>query len=697
MNRDISLGKSYPLGATVEPKGVNFCVFSKNATAIDLLLFDTADAPEPAQIFSLDPKQNKTFYYWHIFVSGITSGQIYAYRVHGPYMPELGLRFDGQKVLLDPYTRAIVGWHKYSREAAIHPGNNSAQALRSVVVDTQTYDWEGDQPLKTPYAASVIYELHVGGFTSHPNSQVSPEKRGTYAGLIEKIPYLKDLGITAVELLPIHQFDAQDAKPGLENYWGYSTMSFFAPHSSYSSRRDPLGSVDEFRDMVKALHRAGIEVILDVVFNHTAEGNHQGPILSLKGFENGAYYILEDNPVFYKNYSGCGNTLKANHEIVGRMILDCLRYWVAEMHVDGFRFDLASILSRSRSGEPLKDPPILWSIESDPLLAGTKIIAEAWDAAGLYQVGSFIGDRFAEWNGPFRDDVRRFVKGDPGMVPNLAARLMGSPDIYPQEHREPNRSINFVTCHDGLTLNDLVSYNFKHNQANKEDNRDGANDDHSWNCGVEGITENPEIAALRLRQIKNFLTILLVSQGTPMILMGDEIRHTQLGNNNAYCQNNELSWFDWSKLETHAELHRFVKEIIQFIQSLQIFQQERILAINYDGKRPYIAWHGVYLGMPDWGHDSHSLALTLHHPVYYEHLYIIFNAYWQPLKFELPPLDDPAEHWYQIVDTAQPAPQDICSIANAPQVRDAFYPVAPRSTVILRANFQCQIPESLES
>ncbi len=666
------------------PDGVNFSIFSKNATSVELLLFDDQDDRKPSRIISLDASHHRTFYYWHVFVTGIGHGQLYGYRVHGPYSPELGFRFDGQKVLLDPYTRSVAGWHNYDRDIAMHSGDNCAHSLKCVVVETNRYDWEDDKPLNIPYSTSVIYELHVGGFTRNPNSGVAPEKRGTFAGLIEKIPYLKELGVTAVELLPVHQFDEQDVAPGLVNYWGYSTMAFFAPHRRYSSRADPLGPVDEFRDMVKALHRAGIEVILDVVFNHTAEGNHEGPTFSFRGLENDAYYILEKNKTFYSNYSGCGNTLKANHEIVARMIIDSLCYWVTEMHVDGFRFDLASVLARSRTGEPLIDPPILWSIESDPALAGTKIIAEAWDAAGLYQVGSFIGDRFAEWNGPFRDDVRQFVKSTPGTVKTLANRIMGSPDIYPEPNREPNRSINFITCHDGFTLNDLVAYNEKHNIANLEDNRDGANHNFSWNCGVEGNTGDPVIEAVRSRQIKNFLTIMFVSQGTPMVLMGDEVRRTQLGNNNAYCQDNNLSWFDWDAIHRHGDLLRFMRQLMAFTQSLRLFRQERILKMNYDPHRPHIIWHGVHLGQPDWGYDSHCLAFTLCHPQANESLHVMLNAYWQPLEFELPPLAT-NENWYQIVDTSKPSPNDIFNSQGAIAVSGDKYQLMDRSAVILIA------------
>jgi Type II secretory pathway, pullulanase PulA and related glycosidases len=377
-------------------------------------------------------------------------------------------------------------------------------------------------------------------------------------GLSRRFPYLQQLGITAVELLPVFQFDPQDAPPGKVNYWGYAPISFFAPHQAYSSRRDPLGAVDEFRDMVKALHRADIELILDVVFNHTTESDHNGPTLCFRGVDNITYYILDADPARYADFTGTGNTLNANHPIVRRMILDSLRYWVKEMHVDGFRFDLASILTRDETGRPIPNPPVLWDIESDPALAGTKLMAEAWDAAGLYQVGSFLGDSWKEWNGRFRDDVRAFFRGEPGTVTRFADRLVGSPELYGHKEREAEQSVNFVTCHDGFTLNDLVSYDRKHNEANGEDNRDGANDNRSWNCGIEGPTDDPAIERLRNRQVRNFLTVTMLSLGMPMMSMGDELRRTQSGNNNAYCQDNEISWFDWTLLERHAELHRFV-------------------------------------------------------------------------------------------------------------------------------------------
>jgi glycogen operon protein len=687
MNSSVLPGKSHPLGATVYPDGVNFCIYSKRAELIELLLFDTEEATKPDRVIQLDPKINKTSYYWHIFVPQIGAGQIYAYRVYGLYLPEAGHRCDHTKVLLDPFAKAIVGDKNYSRDAASRYGmDNCAYALKGVVVDTSIYDWKGDKPIEIPYAKSIIYELHVGGFTRHPNSGVAPEKRGTYAGLIEKIPYLKELGITAVELMPIHQFDQQDVNSHLlTNYWGYSTIAFFAPHRGYSYRRDPTGPVDEFRDLVKALHQEGIEVILDVVFNHTAEGDHRGPTLSFRGLDNKTYYILEEDDLsLYTNYSGCGNTLKPNHPIVGGLIMDCLRYWVSEMHVDGFRFDLASVLSRGYSGLPLKNPPIVWAIDSDPVLAGTKLIAEAWDAGGLYQVGSFVGDRFSEWNGQFRDDVRCFVKSDRAMTEKVSARIMGSPDIYPQPEREPNRSINFITCHDGFTLNDLVTYNQKHNLANGEENEDGAHHNFSWNCGEEGPTTNLKIETSRLRQIKNLLTILLISQGTPMLLMGDEVRRTQLGNNNAYCQNNKLSWFDWSLVEEHATLLEFVRNLIHFVQGIKLFQLENFFSTT-PGNKPYIIWHGTDLKKPGWEEDSHTLAFSLHHPEQDEQLYIMLNAYWQPLEFQLPPLLTSKKHWYRIVDTALPPPHDFCAPEQASYLRRHKYQVEARSSVILMA------------
>jgi isoamylase len=508
-------GSSSPLGATPSPNGVNFSVFSRHATRVQLLLFDRVDDARAARVVCLDPSANRTYHYWHVFVPNVRPGQLYGYRVEGPFDPPSGMRFDPAKVLLDPYGRRVMVPATYGRDAARRPGDNTATAMKSVVVDVSGYDWEGDTPLRRPSSRTIVYEMHVRGFTRHASSGLPEETRGTFAGLIEKIPYLQRLGVTAVELLPVFQFDPQDCPPGLVNYWGYAPVSFFAPHDAYSSRRHPTGPIDEFRDMVKALHRAGLEVILDVVFNHTAEGDDHGPTLSFRGLDNTTYYMLAEDRSRYADYSGTGNTLNANHPIVRRMIVDSLRYWVETMHVDGFRFDLASILARDPSGQVIPNPPVLWDIESDPTLVGTKLIAEAWDAAGLYQVGSFVGDSWQEWNGRFRDDVRSFFRGEDGSIEGFADRLIGSPALYGHKQREAEESVNFVTCHDGFTLNDLVSYDRKHNEANGEDNRDGTDDNRSWNCGVEGPTEDPAVEKLRTRQVKNFFTVTMLSAGMP--------------------------------------------------------------------------------------------------------------------------------------------------------------------------------------
>src|SRR5262245_14123365 len=672
-------------GSAVNGAGVNFSVFSRHATAIDLLFFETPDDGRPSRTIPIDPATNRHYHYWHVFVPDAKPGQIYGYRVSGPNDAAQGHRFDPDKVLLDPYGLAVVVPSGYGREAAARPGNNSAAAMKSVVVDPFAYDWEDDRPLHIPASRTVVYEMHVKGFTAHPSSGVAPHARGTYAGLIEKIPYLQQLGVTAVELMPVFQFDPQAVPPGdgRVNYWGYQPVSFFAPHQAYSSHRDSLGAVGEFRDMVKALHRAGIEVILDVVFNHTAEGDHTGPTLCFRGLDNSAYYILDADRSRYSDYSGCGNTLNANHPIVRRMIVDSLKYWVECMHIDGFRFDLASILSRDASGHPLPNPPVLWDIESDPSLAGTKLIAEAWDAAGLYQVGQFIGDAWQEWNGRFRDDVRGFFRCDDGTVPRLADRLLGSPDVYGHKGREAENSVNFVTCHDGFTLNDLVSYSCKHNERNGEDNRDGANDNRSWNCGVEGPTGDPAIERLRNRQVKNLLTVTLLSLGLPMILMGDEVRRTQHGNNNAYCRDDEDVWFDWTLLERHRDVHRFVRLLIERRARRDLTRgQNRVSLIEFL-RTAKTAWHGVRLFQPDWSPHSHSLALGAEVPGIGLDLHLILNAYWEALDFELPPPNG-VDPWRRWIDTSLAPPEDIAPWQNVGPVDDArAYRAGSQSVVVL--------------
>ena len=676
-------GTSFPLGATMYPGGVNFSVFSKHATGVQLVFFDRVDAEEPSRVIDLHPRHQRSYHYWHAFVPGMTAGQYYGYRVDGPFDPGHGRRFDREKVLLDPYGKCVARPAGWSRAAARQPGENCATALKSVVVDPGAYNWEDDRLLHTPFARTVVYEMHVGAFTRHPNSGVAAPKRGTYHGVIEKIPYLLDLGITAVELLPVFAFDDQDAPIGV-NDWGYQPISFFAPHPAYSSSSDPLGVLDEFRDMVKALHAAGIEVILDVVYNHTTEGAANGPTMCFRGFGADTYYILDDHGAFV-DYSGCANTLNANNSIVRRLILDSLHYWVTEMHVDGFRFDLASILSRDEQGRPMTTPPLLWDIESDPVFAKVKLIAEAWDAAGLYQVGSFIGDSWKEWNGKFRDDVRAFMRGDVGTVQSFAHRLTGSPDVFEHEEREPEQSINFVTCHDGFTLNDLVSYNVKHNEANGHGNLDGVLDDLSWNCGVEGPSNDPEVERLRNRQVKNFLALTMLSVGTPMLLMGDEVRRTQRGNNNAYCINDETTWFDWDLVARHRDVHRFVKELIALRNSRGLAIERFDMTLREMLRDQAVVWHGVKLHAPDWGPHSHTLAMTTRLRGAQSQLHLIVNAYREALEFEIPPAGDASSAWRRIVDTFLDSPNDICARADAPLVHDTTYVVQPHSVVLLLA------------
>jgi glycogen operon protein len=677
-----TIGRSSPLGAVLVPGGVNFSIYSRSASGVELVFLDREDDAQPARTFSLDPWANRTGHYWHVFVPGVEPGRLYGYRVSGTFDPATGMRFDPAKVLLDPYGRGVVVPKNYSREAASLKGDNAATAMKSVVFDPHAYDWEGDKPLRRPASRTIIYEMHVRGFTRHPSSGLPEETRGTYAGLIEKIPYLRQLGITAVELLPVFQFDSQYAPPGLVNYWGYAPVSFFAPHRGYSSRQDPAGPAIEFRDMVKALHRAGIEVILDVVFNHTAEGAHTGPTLSFRGLENEIYYMLERDRSRYADYSGTGNTLNGNHPIVRRMILDSLRYWVKEMHVDGFRFDLASILDRDESGNLMPNPPVLWDIDTDPELAGTKLIAEAWDAAGLYQVGNFLGDNWREWNGRFRDDVRGFLRGDEGSVASFADRLLGSPQLYGHKEREAEASVNFATCHDGFTLNDLVSYSDKHNEANDENNRDGTNDNRSWNWGVEGPTDNPEIQKLRNRQVKNFFTVNLLSLGLPMILMGDEVLRTQQGNNNAWCQDNETSWLDWALTTKNAGVLRFVKLLCA--RRLLLDADSGCPSLSQLLRVADITWHGVKLGQPDWSAASHSLALCFEAPNENLLVYFILNAYWEPLEFELP-LANNGNPWRRWIDTTLDSPADITEWESAPPVEMPIWRAGPHSVTVLYA------------
>ena len=690
--RKVAHGEPYPLGATAMRGGVNFSLFSQHATAVDLLLFDHLHDAEPAEIISFHPILNKTFHYWHVFLEGVRHGQIYAYRVDGPLDPSQGLRFNRNKVLIDPYSRGVVYGSYWSRRDATHGGDNCDKAMKSLVVNTDVYDWESVESPDYDLSDSIIYEMHVRGFTKHPSSGAA--NPGTFHGMVEKIPYLKELGITTVELMPIHQFDPTESTginpetgERLTNYWGYNSICFFAPHRGYyTADWEKMQYLTGFRDLVKALHKAEIEVILDVVFNHTSEGDLNGPFICFKGIDNPVYYMLNPSDrAQYMNYSGTGNTVNCNHPVVRRMILECLRYWVTVMQVDGFRFDLASIMSRDELGKPMENPPLLWEIESDPVLQKTKILAEAWDAAGLYQVGGFPGERWAEWNGRYRDDVRRFVRGDAGMTGIMASRISGSADLYKHLQRTPYQSINYVTCHDGFTMNDLVSYNQKHNLPNGEQNRDGSNDNHSFNYGTEGPSNDPKLEALRLQQIKNFIAILLLSQGTPMFLAGDEIRRTQKGNNNAYCQDNEISWIDWSLLEKEKDLFRFTKRMIHFRKAHRVLRRKEYYWGERDAfGRPDIEWHGVHLHHPDWSQESHSFAFMLSGFDYDYDLYVMVSAWAEPLRFELPPAR-PGHGWFRSIDTSLASPNDIEEKGKELHISRNGYELSQRSVAVLIA------------
>lgn len=676
-------GSAARLGAYPDERGVNFCVYSADAELIELLLYAHVDDEQAAHVVRLQGPAHRTWHYWHAYLEGAQAGQVYAYRAHGPSDPMRGMRFDASKVLLDPYARAVAQPARRSRAAAIGPEPNDAQAYKSVVARRGGYDWEGDQPLRRPFAHSVIYELHVRGFTRDPSSRVGAPWAGTFAGLTRKIDYLVGLGITAVELMPVFQFDAQDAPPGQSNYWGYTPVSFFAPHLDYASQAQPQAVIDEFKDMVKALHRHGIEVILDVVFNHTAEGGDDGPTLSLRGLDNASYYLLEPDGG-YADYSGCGNTLNASASVVRRLIMDSLRYWVQEMHVDGFRFDLASVLSRDAQGQPRADAAILADIESDPVLAGTKLIAEAWDATGLNQVGRFVGERWKEWNGHFRDTSRRFWRGDSHQALALAQRLQGSPDLYARQPHEPDRGINFVTSHDGFTLQDLVSFNTKHNQANGQDNRDGAADELSWNCGVEGPSQAIEVLELRQQQVKNFLCITLLAVGTPMLLMGDEMGRSQSGNSNAYCHDSALSWLDWTLLERHAGLHRFVRGLLRLRQFRDAYVGAQPASLSALMGRLSPQCHGVRLGFADDTSSARHLAMSLRNLRGDLHMYWALNAWDHTLTFELPRPDGAATtQWRRVVDTARKSPEDCVGFEEATAVPSGVLHVQARSTVVL--------------
>lgn len=668
LHRHPALQFSHPLpyGAILHDHGVQFVVFSRSATSMRVLLYDHVNDREPSEIIVFDRGTDRWGDIWSIFVPGIGAGQLYHFQADGPYDPEHGHRFDRSARLIDPYARALAGEFLAADDGIIRPP-------KCVVIDDR-FDWQGDRHLRRDLSETVIYEMHVRGFTRSTTSKT--DAPGTYLGVIEKIPYLKSLGVTAIELMPVHEFPTNGfwgEMDGRRNYWGYDSMAFFSPHRGYAASKEPGGQVNEFKQMVRALHQAGIEVILDVVFNHTCEGNELGPTLSFKGLENQVYYMLEGGGAYYKNYSGCGNTINGNHPIVREMIFLCLRHWVHNYHVDGFRFDLASILSRDRRGELVPNPPVVESIAEDPLLADSKIIAEAWDASGAYQVGSFGQLRWAEWNGHYRDDVRRYWRGDRSLTSNLATRLAGSSDLYQAGGRQPYHSINFVTSHDGFPLNDLVSYSEKHNEANDEGNRDGDNNNHSSNYGVEGPTRNAAVERLRLRQIKNMLGTLFVSQGVPMLLAGDECRRTQRGNNNAYCQDNTLSWFDWSLVEKNEGLVRFVRAMIHFRRKQPAVRREEFPwgESPRPGELAEVMWFGPDGRRKNWAAEAPSLTCFFAAP-YGEtgpraprHVLIMLHAAPEAREFVIPSLPKRIT-WRIFADTQQDSPDDIFPDLDGP-------------------------------
>jgi glycogen operon protein len=702
--KTVEPGNPFPLGATLTENGVNFAIYSKHAAEVFLLLFDSPEG-DPTDIIRLGEKHK---FIWHAHVPGLAAGQLYGYKVRGEYRPEWGLRFNEAKLLLDPYARAVTGKFRNTDnlllaydpqpaggEFVLDRRDNTRIVPKGVVVDAR-FDWEGVRAPDLALEQLVIYEVHVKGFTAHPSSGV--EFPGTYLGFIEKIPHLARLGVNAVELLPVHEYYVDDflVERNLTNYWGYNSIGFFSPEWSYSTRRTPGCQVNEFRTLVKELHRAGIKVILDVVYNHSGEGNEMGPTMSFRGIDNLAYYSLtgpEEAPKrYYMNYTGCGNSLNFDSPAVIRLVMDSLRYWVDVMHVDGFRFDLASVLGRTQDGAFRSSASFFDAASQDPVLNRAMLIAEPWDI-GTYQVGNFPVD-WSEWNGRFRDTMRRFAKGDSGQLADMGWRLTGSADLYGEDGRSAFNSINFVTCHDGFTLADLVSYDRKHNEGNGEDNRDGTNDNLSWNCGVEGDTADPSVLALRTQLMKNHACHLLFASGTPMILGGDEFARSQRGNNNAYCQDNEISWFDWTAVPRHDDLFEFFRRAIAFTRRFPVLQRRKFLLgrdLDSDGV-PDLDWFSPDGGgEPAWGDgEERTLCFQLDSSEeggrqQVQRLFFILNGHFGPRHVRLPPLNAPLA-WYRAIDTSLPAGADFADAGQEVRVDPgSHYDANPRSTVVLLA------------
>jgi glycogen operon protein len=673
-----------PFGAHIVNKGVQFTIFSRHATRVWLMLFNNADSSHPAREIRLDPEEHRIGDIWHIFVPRVQAGQFYLYRMESDLPDPEGHYYDPQQWLLDPYAHAVTGpsrWGRSNGQPRGHHVKNGSAFPKCIVVD-DTFDWSHDHFPNIPLRDSIIYEAHLRGFTNHSTSHTG--NPGTYAGLIEKIPYLKKLGITTLELLPVHEFNEMEyhlengTRKHLRNYWGYSTQNFFAPMGRYAASGVCGEQVREFKKLVRACHKAGIEVILDVVFNHTNEGNENGPTYSMRGIDNSVYYINDAKGLHATNYTGCGNTVSCNHPVVQDFILDCLRYWHTVMHVDGFRFDLASIMTRNRHGDVLPHPPVIEHIAEDPLLAGAKLIAEAWDAAGLYQVGSFPHKRWSEWNGRYRDDIREFWNTPNRNLRAFVTRLIGSPDLYAHNGQTPQKSINFITCHDGFTLHDLVSYNSKHNEANGEENRDGENHNRSCNYGTEGPTSDHRINNIRLQQMKNMIATLLLSQGVPMLLAGDEFARTQQGNNNTYCQDNPLSWIDWTLLTRNHELYSFVRKMIVFRLTHPSLRRKNFLNDKWDSvKRPDVLWHGPEGHPVDWDHSKTIACQLPARKNEIEDLFIIFNAEEKPRTYVLPEHDGQAP-WHLAISTQMRPP--------AWRTLQKTIKVGERSTNIFRAS-----------
>ena len=681
-------GSPWPLGSSLTSRGVNFVLAAPGADRIELLLYSNGNDRSPERVIELDGRRHRSGDYWHVEVEGVGEGCCYGYRVFGPLAPG-GHGFQPSKVLLDPAARAISGWDVYDRVLATGPSPNAHTCLKAVVCERDLFDFQAHPRPRHSWQRTVIYELHVGGFTRREDAGVAVEHRGTYLGLIEKLPYLKELGITAVELLPVFCFDPADAPPGRDNVWGYSPLSWFTPHHGYCSSSDPLQARHEVRQLVAACHDAGIEVLLDVVYNHTTEGNRHGPTLSWRGCADNVYYHQNEDGD-YQDVSGCGNSIAANAPISTQLILESMRCWALELGVDGFRFDLGIALSRGDQLKPLNEPPLFAAMEADPQLSDLKLVSEPWDCGGLYRLDDFPAKRIGTWNGHFRDGVRRFWKGDDHSTWSLAQRFKGSPDLYDGKPVALGRSVNFITAHDGFTLADLVSYNRKHNLANGEDNRDGENHNNSWNHGIEGPSSNPLVQSLRRRQQRNLLSSLLLARGVPMLLMGDEVGRSQGGNNNSWCQNSPLGWMVWNEDQCDLELKQFLQRLLRLRQALpQLFnplvpprESNRKSAEQPSEQRSDLwrQWHGVNLAKPDWAAWSRTTATSLHRGSRGALLWMGFNAYKESLSFELPV---PASPWKRVIDTSLPSPKDFP--AEPASFSGVEIPLQSRSFVLLLA------------